>query len=185
MFIFTFKYTHCRIWIRSLVFQMDFRRNEFIIIVIYIVYYAHGLSEQIHKQCALFTFSTVAFFVNTHGVLLVRYFLNLSVSAHAIDVMVYQCHYAIGTTSLHYAFCKDSNLVKHFIQSNLKVKHVWNLISYAGNKTCFSRKPCFFHSRHLLQLHLFLTFSCFSTPNPSTLPSITRTTILFPTWLLL
>ena len=68
MFIFTFKYTHCHIRIKSLVLEMDSIGNEFIIIIIYTVDYAHGLSEQSHEQCAFFTFSTVAFFVNTHMV---------------------------------------------------------------------------------------------------------------------
>ena len=38
------------------------------IIIIYKVNYAHGLSVQIHEQCLFFTFSTVAFWVNKHEV---------------------------------------------------------------------------------------------------------------------
>ena len=47
---------------------MDFRGNEFIIIIIYSLHYAHGLSKQIHEQWTFISFSTVAFFFNKHVV---------------------------------------------------------------------------------------------------------------------
>ena len=47
---------------------MDFRGNKFIIIIIYTVHFTHDLSEPIHEQCAFFTFSTVAFYINKHMV---------------------------------------------------------------------------------------------------------------------
>ena len=74
-----------------------------------------------------FTFFIVAFFVNKHVVQLVKYFLKLSVCAPVRDLMLYQCHY------IEAAEAKS-------IQTNLNVKHVWNLISYAGTKNVSSQK---------------------------------------------
>ena len=56
------------------------------------------------------------------------------------------------------------------IQTNLKVKHVWNLIKLCWDNTYFSLKPCYTHFPHLLQLHQLLNFSCFSKPNPINSP---------------
>ena len=61
--------------------------------------------------------------------------------------MVYQYHYVIGTTVQRFERRKATEAQS--IQTNLKLKHVWNLISYAGTK---------------------LTFSCFSKPNPLPYP---------------
>ena len=98
-----------------------------------------------------FTFFTVACLVNKHVVQLVKYLLNLSVCAHVRDLMLYQYHY------IKAAEAKP-------IQTNLKVKHVWNSISYAGTKNV-SPPKMLVPLPHLLLLHQLLTFSCFSKQN--------------------
>ena len=70
----------------------------------------------------------------------------------------------------------------HFIQTNLKVKYVWNLISYAGTKHA---SPAMFLPLPPICCNStdFLTFSCFSKPNllhsplfyknPASIPDLT------------
>ena len=74
-----------------------------------------------------FTFFTVVFLVNKHLVQLVKYFLNLSVCAHVRDLILYQYHYIEAAEA-------------KLIQTNLKVKHVWNLIAMLGQKMFLPQK---------------------------------------------
>ena len=67
----------------------------------------------------------------------------------------------------------------HSIQTNLKVKHVWNLISCAETIR-FSLKPYYTHFPHLLQLHQLLSFSCFSIPNSMPSPSTYKKPLSIP-----
>ena len=96
------------------------------------------------------TFFTVTFLVNKNVVQLIKYFLNLSGCAHVGDLRVYHSHYTEGAE-------------EKSIQTNLKVKHAWNLIFYAGTKSVSPPKnvtptPPFTATP-------LLTFSCFSIPN--------------------
>ena len=169
MFIFTYKYTHCSIRIKSLVFQMEFRGNEFIFIIIYSVYYAHGLSQQIHEQIAFITFSTWCSWLNISWICL--YLLRLQTwwctSAYNRDY--------VTTLRLRQRFEPRKAAEAHSIQTNLKVKHLWNLISYAGTKHVFptnsasSTLPIYCNSTNFSLLVVFLNRI------PATLPSLTRT----------
>ena len=114
-----------------------------------------------------FTFFTVTFLDNKNVVQLAKYFLILSVCAPVGDTVVYHCYY------IEAAEAKS-------IQTNLRVKHVWNLIYYAGTKKCFYPKKCYSHSLiycyfinyWLLVIFLYQICSPFPPLTTTTPPSI-------------
>lgn len=96
---------------------------------------------------------------------LVKCLLNLPVHFSVTELMMYQCHYQRGgklELLLSFETCQASK--PQSIQTNLRVKQVWNSISYAWTKT-LPPPEMLLPLYNFLQLHLLLTFSCFSNAN--------------------